>query len=171
MSLLLVTYVTTDCHMSPAPSLHTVSSDLLAFSCLQHFRCFGSRRSVVASLVPAVQRMGQPLSLPVPGAAAGNKCQSGEWVHALVPTALVPCHQASPCQVWPPAWPLPPQLAAVSWSRPCSLACIGVCSCEWGQDCWHRPQPQQAPHPGQVGLVGAADHRVWFSELEELTPD
>lgn len=90
MSLLLVTYVTTDCHMSPAPSLHTVSSDLLAFSCLQHFRCFGSRRSVVASLVPAVQRMGQPLSLPVPGAAAGNKCQSGEWPHALVPTALVP---------------------------------------------------------------------------------
>lgn len=99
----------------------------------------------------------------------GQRCQSGERAQCpQFQQSPHPWHQASPCQVWHPTSPPPPQQAAVSWSRPCFPGCSEAGSSGQGQGCQCPLQPQQAPPRGQGGLAAAVGPQAWFSECGQL---
>ena len=170
---LLVTYVThrllqATCHLPPHFTFVSLPTHLspLAFSAptasahanpLQHH------------LDPLFKGWGQFCVSSLQGPPLGTEVV--EWGESPVPTAPAepsPRHQASPCRVWHPVLPLPPQQAAVSLSRPCFLECSEAGSCGQRQGCHCPPQPHQPPPHGQDGLVAAAGPQVWFSGCGEL---
>lgn len=167
MNILLVTYVThREPHGASPLTSHCVPFKLTCFlfpsalplplltPILCSITCTLCSKDGVSSVSPRSR-----------GRLWGQRCQSGERAQCpQLQQSPHPRHQASPCQVWRPVLPPPPQQGAVSSSRPCFPECSAAGSYGQGLGCPCPLRPHQAPPPGQGGLVAAVGPQVWFFE-------